>query len=90
VTPVKTLEKHLEVAKKEGIRYAYIGNVPGHPAENTYCPGCSRVLIERSGYELGAYNLDTNNRCAFCGFQTPIRGPISGSAREDRFRLVVG
>jgi pyruvate formate lyase activating enzyme len=90
VTPVKTLEKHLEVARKEGLRYTYIGNVPGHPAENTYCPGCGKVLIERSGYELGAYNLDEKNRCNSCGYQTPIVGPLSASAREERFRLVVG
>jgi pyruvate formate lyase activating enzyme len=90
VTPVKTLEKHAEVAKKEGLRYVYIGNVPGHPAENTYCPGCGKVLIDRNGYELGAYNLDARNRCVFCGYQTPIVGPLSKSAHEERFRLVVG
>jgi pyruvate formate lyase activating enzyme len=90
VTPVKTLEKHAEVARKEGLRYVYIGNVPGHPAENTYCPGCGKVLIDRNGYELGAYNLDDRNRCVFCGYQTPIVGPLSASAHEDRFKLVVG
>jgi len=90
VTPVKTLEKHAEVARKEGLKYVYIGNVPGHPAENTYCPGCGKVLIDRNGYELGAYNLDDRNRCKFCGYQTPIIGPLSASAHEDRFRLVVG
>ncbi len=90
VTPVGTLEKHVKVAKKEGLRYVYIGNVPGHPAENTYCPGCGKVLIERGGYELGAYNLDGANRCRFCGYQTPVRGPLSASAHEDRFKLVVG
>lgn len=90
VTPVKTLEAHVDVARKEGLKYAYIGNVPGHPAENTYCPGCGRVLIDRTGYQLGAYNLDERNRCRFCGYQTPIVGPLSRSAHEDRFRLVVG
>lgn len=90
LTPVKTLEKHLAVAKEEGLRYVYIGNVPGHPAENTYCPGCGRILIDRNGYDLGAYNLDDHNRCRFCGYQTPIIGPLSPSAHEDRFRLVVG
>ncbi len=90
VTPVKTLERHVEIAKKEGLRYVYIGNVPGHPAENTYCPGCGKVLIDRSGYELGTYNLDKNNRCTFCGYQTPIVGPLSPHAHEERFKLVVG
>lgn len=90
VTPVKTLEKHYEVTKKEGLRYVYIGNVPGHPAENTYCPGCGKVLIDRNGYELGAYNLDKDNRCRFCWYQTPIVGPLSAHAHEERFKLVVG
>lgn len=90
VTPVEMLERHVEVAKKEGLRYVYIGNVPGHPAENTYCPGCGNVLIDRNGYELGAYNLDDHNRCRFCGYQTPIVGPLSTCARDDRFKLVVG
>jgi pyruvate formate lyase activating enzyme len=89
-TPVRTLEKHYEVAKKEGLKYVYIGNVPGHPAENTHCPGCGKVLIDRSGYELGAYNLDKNNKCMFCGYQTPIVGPLSAHAHEERFKLVVG
>ncbi len=78
-TPVETLEKHYEAARAEGLRYVYIGNVPGHPAENTYCPACGRILIERYGYRILQYNLDSNNRCKFCGYQTPIVGPLSRS-----------
>ncbi len=87
-TPVETLEKHHEIAKKEGLRYVYIGNVPGHPAENTYCPGCERVLIKRSGYEIGEYNLDARSRCKFCGYHTPIVGPLGRSWKEERFEPV--
>ena len=90
VTPVRTLEKHYETAKKEGLRYVYIGNVPGHPAENTYCPGCNALLIERSGYYIGTYALDDNGRCIACGFQTPIVGPLGKSARDYRFMPVIG
>ena len=90
VTPVKTLEEHLEIAKKEGLRYVYIGNVPGHPAENTYCPGCKALLIERTGYDIGTYSLDDKGRCRSCGYQTPIVGPLSKSAREYRFIPVIG
>ena len=89
VTSVKLLEKHYDVAKKQGLRYVYIGNVPGHPAENTYCPGCGEVLVERTSYDIGAYNLDERNRCRFCGYQTPIVGPLSESARESRFVPVI-
>jgi pyruvate formate lyase activating enzyme len=88
-TPVLTLEKHYDAAKAEGLRYVYIGNVPGHPAESTYCPGCGKVLIKRLGYEIPEYNLDANNKCRFCGYQTPIVGPLSKSVSDDRFISVL-
>jgi pyruvate formate lyase activating enzyme len=90
VTPVKTLEKHYEIARAEGLRYVYVGNVPGHPAENTYCPGCEALLIERTGYSIGVYALDERGRCRACGYQTPIVGTLSRSARENRFIPVIG
>lgn len=88
-TPVETLERHYEIGKKAGLNYVYIGNVPGHPKENTYCPGCGRVLIKRYSYDILEYNLDKHNRCKFCGHQTPIIGPLSKSARDDRFIPVI-
>ena len=88
-TPVETLEKHLEVGRKAGLRYVYIGNVPGHPAESTYCPGCGNVLIKRHGYQILGYDLDENNRCRLCGYSTPIIGPLSRSSGEDRFISVM-
>ncbi len=88
-TPVKTLERHVEVGKKAGLQYVYIGNVPGHPAESTYCPGCSKTLIGRYGYEILEYNLDSGNRCKFCGYQTSIIGPLSASFDKERFESVI-
>ena len=88
-TPVATLEKHVEVGRKAGLNYVYIGNVPGHPDESTYCPGCHKVLIKRFGYEVLAYNLDDRNRCKFCGYATPIVGPLSKSHAEERFVSVI-
>ena len=88
-TPVETLEKHVEIGRKAGLNYVYVGNVPGHPAESTYCPGCGRVLIERYGYEIRAYNLDKDNRCSACGYKTPIVGPLSKSAGGERFVSVI-
>jgi pyruvate formate lyase activating enzyme len=88
-TPVKTLEKHVAVGRKAGLRYVYIGNVPGHPDESSYCPGCGRVLIKRYGYEILEYNIDERNRCRACGYQTPVVGPLSRSYREDRFISVI-
>jgi len=88
-TPVQTLEKHVAVGRKSGLNYVYIGNVPGHPDENTHCPGCKSVLIKRFGYEILEYNLDAKNRCRACGYSTPIVGPLSKSFAEDRFVSVI-
>ncbi len=65
-TPVTTLEKLREIALNEGLRYVYIGNVPGHPGENTYCPGCGRVIIERYGYVIRKKEM-SGSKCRFCG-----------------------
>ena len=89
-TPVETLERHYEVAREAGLRYVYIGNVPGHPAESTYCPGCGKVLVKRHGYYILKYDLDRKNRCNSCGYKTPVVGPLSRSAGEDRFIPVMG
>lgn len=70
-TPIATLEKAREIAMEKGIRYAYVGNVPGHPGNNTYCPNCGSIVIKRSGFFVLEINL-TKGCCKFC--QTPIAG----------------
>ncbi len=65
-TPVGTLEKAREIALKAGLHYVYIGNVPGHPGENTYCPSCRKMVIKRAGYSVTELNLK-NGKCKFCG-----------------------
>ena len=57
-TPIETLEKHYDVAKKEGLRYTYLGNVPGHPFENTFCPECNFIVVKRYGFNILSWNLD--------------------------------
>jgi len=64
-TPVKTLDRAWQIARAEGLHYVYIGNVPGHAAENTICPGCGAIVISRSGYYIREINLK-NNRCTQC------------------------
>jgi pyruvate formate lyase activating enzyme len=64
-TPQQTLEKAREIAMKSGIKYVYIGNVPGHPAENTYCPSCKKVVVERKGFTIVTNNL-VKGKCKFC------------------------
>jgi len=55
-TPVSTLERLREIALAEGLHYVYVGNVPGHPGENTYCPRCGKLIIERYGYVIRKRN----------------------------------
>ncbi len=73
-TDVKVLIKAREIAMEEGVRYVYIGNVPGHEGENTYCPGCKRLLIRRIGFEIIEWNLTENMTCKFCGERIAITG----------------
>jgi pyruvate formate lyase activating enzyme len=70
-TPVSTLEAAREVGLEEGLRFVYVGNVPGHEGENTFCPNCGRKVIARTGFEVDAVLLK-KGRCASCG--TPIPG----------------
>lgn len=83
-TPVETLVKHHEIAKKEGLNYAYLGNVPGHPLEDTYCPGCNAVAIGRYGFGIDEWNLDAHNRCKNCGYQLPIVGKLHSSRQSKK------
>lgn len=65
-TPVSTLEKLREVALAEGLHHVYVGNVPGHPGENTYCPKCGKLIIERYGYVIRKKEM-SGNKCRYCG-----------------------
>ncbi|MFB0520179.1 MAG: AmmeMemoRadiSam system radical SAM enzyme [Desulfatiglandales bacterium] len=64
-TPISRLEQARHIGMGNGLRFVYLGNVPGHPAENTYCPRCEKLLIERRNYQILKYNLE-GNRCSFC------------------------
>jgi pyruvate formate lyase activating enzyme len=70
-TPVRTLERAKAIADAEGLEYVYVGNVPGHPGENTYCPKCRRPVVERTGFTVTALRLQ-KGKCAHC--QQPIAG----------------
>ncbi|MGB9895936.1 MAG: AmmeMemoRadiSam system radical SAM enzyme, partial [Thermoproteota archaeon] len=73
-TPVETIEKSIKLAKDLGLRYVYAGNLPGHRSENTYCPNCGALLIERNGFFVTKVNLTQDNRCPKCGEKIPIVG----------------
>ncbi len=69
-TPIKTLEKAYRIAREEGLLFVYLGNVPGHPQNSTYCPHCEKVLIRRHHFTVGAVNIE-EGRCQFCGTMIP-------------------
>jgi len=69
-TPVKTIERCRKIAQDAGIHYVYVGNVPGHAGEHTYCPGCGTVLIKRWGFHVLANALKAG-ACPKCGRKVP-------------------
>jgi pyruvate formate lyase activating enzyme len=72
ITPVPTLERAKAIADAEGLHFVYIGNVPGHPAQNTYCPQCRKMLVERVGFTASGVLIRKDGSCPFC------RHPIPG------------
>jgi len=73
-TPIETMDMAYRVAKEEGLKFVYIGNVPGHPGENTYCPSCGKPLIVRYGFEIAEYHITPDGRCEYCGERIPVVG----------------
>ena len=61
----------VEIALEEGLHYPFVGNVPGHPGNNTYCPKCGKVLIERKGFFVTGRHV-VDGRCDAC--KTEIAG----------------
>ncbi|MEM3402526.1 MAG: radical SAM protein [Candidatus Hadarchaeales archaeon] len=75
-TPVETLERAYLLAREMGVLYTYLGNVSGHPYENTSCPRCGREVIRRFGCRFVSSALTKDKRCPSCGEPIPITGPI--------------
>jgi len=69
-TPVATLERCRTIAREEGIRYPYVGNVPGHRWENTYCHSCGKQIIRRSGFYHVTSSI-RNGACPHCATRIP-------------------
>jgi pyruvate formate lyase activating enzyme len=69
------LVRAAQIGRKAGLRYVYAGNLPGHVGdlENTRCPGCSELLVGRSGYRITDYRLTADGRCRKCGAAIPGR-----------------
>jgi pyruvate formate lyase activating enzyme len=73
-TPVETLLRARDIAKEEGVRYVYVGNVPGKGYEDTICPKCGKVVIGRVGYDVTSWHIDEGHRCEFCREPIPLVG----------------
>jgi pyruvate formate lyase activating enzyme len=66
-TPVEKLDEAYRIAKEEGLKYVYIGNVPGNEHENTYCPNCGKLVIKRLGYQVSMVGIK-DGKCNYCGY----------------------
>ncbi|MBW2039496.1 MAG: AmmeMemoRadiSam system radical SAM enzyme [Deltaproteobacteria bacterium] len=70
-TEIKIMEFAYETARDTGIYYPYLGNISGHRYENTYCPSCGALFVERIGYQIrGGWAKD--KRCPHCGREIEI------------------
>jgi len=65
-TPIATLRRAREIGLEAGLKYVYQGNVPGEDGENTFCPHCRQLLIERRGFQIYRNRL-SNGSCPDCG-----------------------
>lgn len=64
-TPIETIHKAREIGLNEGLKYVYEGNVPGSTGENTYCPNCKNLIIERWGYQI-INKATKDGKCPYC------------------------
>ncbi|MFP3975869.1 MAG: AmmeMemoRadiSam system radical SAM enzyme [Chloroflexota bacterium] len=71
-TPVETLKQAVKIGKEAGLRYVYLGNAPGQGDENTHCPSCGNLVVERMGYYTRIIGLD-GSKCHFCGAELNFR-----------------
>jgi len=73
-TPVSTLEQAYDIAKEEGLKYVYIGNVSSSKGNDSFCPKCGELLIKRYGWSIEKINLTKDNKCPNCNAETGIQG----------------
>lgn len=81
-TPVKTLEKLAEIAFKKGLKHVYLGNVWGHKLENTFCPSCGSLVVERRGFYISRWGLTKDFKCPRCNYTLRFKGVF----HDSRFR----
>ncbi|MGR9013136.1 MAG: AmmeMemoRadiSam system radical SAM enzyme [Gammaproteobacteria bacterium] len=90
-TPLSSLLLARKIAIKNGVHYAYVGNVHDKSADSTYCHACNQLLIGRDWYQLSEWNLDTSGCCRFCGARCAgVFNPKPGNWGAKRQAVVMG
>jgi pyruvate formate lyase activating enzyme len=81
-TTAKQLIRAAEIGAEEGLYFVYAGNMPGRVDnwENTYCPGCRQLLVERDGYLIRDYRISREGKCPKCAIEIPGIWPAGGVA----------
>ncbi|MHC1601437.1 MAG: AmmeMemoRadiSam system radical SAM enzyme [Candidatus Nezhaarchaeales archaeon] len=75
-TLLEVIDRAYNMAKKAGVMYPYVGNVPGHPGYHTYCPKCGKPVIKRFQYGVYEVKLTEDKRCMYCKNPIPITGSV--------------
>jgi pyruvate formate lyase activating enzyme len=81
-TTVRQVVRAAEIGAEEGLRFVYAGNLPGRVGrwENTFCPGCGELLIQRTGYLVRDYRITRDGKCPRCATAIPGIWPPTGPA----------
>ena len=85
-TPAATLKMARDIARANGVRYAYTGNVRDPAGASSWCHNCGELLIERDWHRLGRWGLDLNGQCTACGCALP--GHFDGAPQQLEVRPV--
>ncbi len=70
-TSAETIYRAIEIGKRAGLRYLYVGNLPGNNYENSFCHNCKEIVVARVRYRVGKINL-LGKKCAHCGEELPF------------------
>ncbi|UCE97384.1 MAG: AmmeMemoRadiSam system radical SAM enzyme [Dehalococcoidia bacterium] len=71
-TPISTLERAIDIGRNAGLKFVYLGNVPGHGGENTTCYNCGNVIVKRYGYHAEVVGV-RGSQCKFCRAELNIK-----------------
>ncbi|UCG53888.1 MAG: AmmeMemoRadiSam system radical SAM enzyme, partial [Dehalococcoidia bacterium] len=71
-TPISTLERAVDIGRNAGLKFVYLGNVPGHGGENTTCYNCGNAIVKRYGYQTEVMGI-RGSQCKFCRAELNIK-----------------